>query len=69
MIPTLTLTKTTSGWWILGDDSGPMGPFDTRKEAESDRQGVLRFYHHPEDITSDRQPLSYPEIPDSCRHP
>ena len=53
MTPTLTITRNTTGWWILGDDYGPMGPYSTRAEAESDRRGVRRFYSHPDDITSD----------------
>lgn len=31
-------------WWVVGiKDVPPMGPYDTKAEAESDRVGVARF--------------------------
>lgn len=42
---TLQLKKIGNKWWILGDaDAGPMGPYDNRKDAESDKRGVEEFY-------------------------
>lgn len=41
---TLHLKKIGSKWWILGDHNGPMGPYDTRKDAEADKRGVEDFY-------------------------
>jgi len=43
--PTLIVKRLGKYWWILGDeDAGPMGPYDTKAEAEDDRKGVKRFY-------------------------
>lgn len=34
-------------WWIVGnDDYGPIGPYETKQEAEDDRRGLNRFYRH-----------------------
>ncbi len=51
-------------WWITGDDEiGPMGPYDSRKEAEEDRRGVARFQKFVvrdgdmEFLTSDGKPM------------
>lgn len=45
MIPKLRLMPFRGRWWIVGDrDAGPMGRYDTKAEAESDRRGVLRTY-------------------------
>ncbi len=55
----LTTKKLGTYWWILGDeDAGPMGPYDSRVEAEDDRVGVTRFYRHcnkPGYVTSETQ--------------
>ena len=34
-------------WWITGLECGPLGPYDTKAEAEDDRKGVARFYGVP----------------------
>jgi hypothetical protein len=33
-------------WVIFTDDREPIGPYDTKAEAESDRKGLERFYRH-----------------------
>lgn len=33
-------------WWIVGHEDGPMGPYDTKKEADEDRIGVNRSMRH-----------------------
>lgn len=47
---TLAATLTTSGvigeWWVHGMDDGPIGPYETRAEADEDRAGVQRFLRH-----------------------
>ena len=41
----LEVKQLGSHWWILGDeDAGPMGPYNSRGDAEEDRRGVLRFH-------------------------
>lgn len=32
------------GWWIVGLDCGPTGPYATRAEAQSDLSGLRRWY-------------------------
>lgn len=29
-------------WWITGDDEGPFGPYNTKREADEDRRGLTR---------------------------
>ena len=51
--PTITLTIVRHGahWWLVGDrDAGPMGPYQTKAEAESARQGLLRAYRADPDV-------------------
>jgi len=39
----LFLKKFGGKWWIMGrDGEGPWGPYDNRKEANEDRQGIVR---------------------------
>lgn len=45
-------------WIIWTDDKEPIGPYDTKAEAESDRAGMERFYKlhdKPGYITSDKK--------------
>ena len=40
----LTVKRFGEGHWeVLGLESGPVGPYDNRAEAESDRVGLERF--------------------------
>jgi len=47
-------------WWIVGDpEVGPMGPYGSRADAESDRRGMElfdRYGHLPGFVTSEIQP-------------
>ena len=36
------LAKLPGGYWILGGDCGPIGPYSTKGEAEDDRRGLVR---------------------------
>jgi hypothetical protein len=50
--------KATGKWVIWTDDKEPIGPYDSKAEAESDRAGLERFYKHghkPGYITTDRR--------------
>ncbi len=53
------IKKMGQGWWIFGDESaGPMGPYDTKAEAESDACGLRRFNRHenePGYVTSEKR--------------
>jgi len=54
----LRLKKLGKSWWIVGHPDGPMGPYDTRREAEEDRRGVNRFNRYqnePGFLTSERR--------------
>jgi len=43
----LELKKMGRSWWVIGDDEvGPMGPYETKTEAETCRIGMSRFYRH-----------------------
>lgn len=34
-------------WWIVGDaEYGPIGPYDNKADAESDKRGLRRFEKH-----------------------
>ena len=57
---TLTVKRMGRWWWITGynaeDWDGPIGPYDTKAEGESDARGIRRFirYHdEPGFMTSD----------------
>ena len=41
--PNLTVTRNCNAWWIHGYLDGPVGPYSTKAEAESDMRGLLRF--------------------------
>jgi hypothetical protein len=44
-IPDLRIVRLDGKWEIRNGDTGDLiGPYDTRKEAEEDRQGLKRFY-------------------------
>jgi len=46
-IPKLRLVPVGIDWWIVGDDdAGPMGPYETKPEAESDKRGLTRGYRY-----------------------
>ena len=50
--------EATGKWVIWTDDKEPVGPYDTKAEAESDRVGMERFIRHqnkPGYITADRK--------------
>ena len=59
-LPKLSLTRKADGWWIVGlraADCPEAGPYDTRREADLDRVGLLRTYrfeHVPGFVTCDR---------------
>ncbi len=39
----LRVTRLGEHFWIVGDEEeGPYGPYDNRKEAETDKRGLLR---------------------------
>lgn len=38
-----TYRKAEDGWWIIGFEV-PMGPYETKAEAEDDARGVKRFH-------------------------
>lgn len=38
--------EATGKWIIWTDDKKAVGPYDTKKEAESDRAGMERFLLH-----------------------
>ena len=39
----MNITQTAGKWWI--DDEGePVGPYDTKAEADDTRRGLERFY-------------------------
>ena len=40
----VVIKKDATGWWIFGFECGPLGPYVTRAEAVSDRDGLTRFY-------------------------
>jgi hypothetical protein len=44
--PTLTVARRAGDWWVLGDPSGDLGPYDKKAEAVDDRRGLLAFYRH-----------------------
>lgn len=40
----LAVVRRDGKWWILDeDDPEPIGPYDTRAEAETDARGLRRF--------------------------
>lgn len=39
----LTLAPHNTAWWIQGHPDGPIGPYNTKAEAKTDRRGLLRF--------------------------
>ena len=44
-----TIQMPDSGeWWIVNvpDSISECGPYDTRKDAETDRIGLVRFFNH-----------------------
>ncbi len=49
MIPKLSVKQIGSKWWIVGLDYGPIGPYDTQREAEEIRVRLLRFYRHKDE--------------------
>lgn len=44
------LQKRTDGWWILGFECGPVGPYETKAEATDDQRGLTRFYEENPDL-------------------
>ena len=50
-------TQAPNGKWIIWLDGGePVGPYDTKAEAEDDRKGMARFYKYvnkPDFMTTD----------------
>lgn len=38
------LERRSDGWWILGFECGPVGPYETKAEAQEDQRGLVRFY-------------------------
>lgn len=50
---TLTVRKMGRRWWIVGYEDeefdGPMGPYNTKVEAESGARGVRRFLRHQDE--------------------
>lgn len=38
------LSRSDDGWWILGYECGPLGPYETKSLAAEDMAGVRRFY-------------------------
>jgi len=57
MMTKMKIRKQGKRWWIVGRDQ-PIGPYDTRAEAEADRRGMARFDRYcdePGFITSERQ--------------
>lgn len=56
--PGLQLVHREDAWWI--EDYGEFyGPYDTKKEAEEDRRGLIRFYKNEGKkgyVTTDHRP-------------
>jgi len=54
----MKLKERSDGFWITGLPKGPdCGPYNTRKEADSDRRGMERFLRHEREegfVTVDR---------------
>ena len=47
-----------TGKWLIWDNHGAYGPYDTKAEAESDRLGMERFIRHghkPGFLTTDKK--------------
>ena len=42
------ITKRRRGFWILGFDCGPVGPYKYKYEAEEDLRGLIRWYNDDE---------------------
>lgn len=51
------VTQTPNGKWIIWNSGRPIGPYDSKGEAESDMRGLERFEKYkdtPGYITSDK---------------
>ena len=47
LIPKLYLIQQGFHWWITGNkETGAIGPYPNKKEAEDDRRGLMRFYRN-----------------------
>lgn len=58
-LPQLTVARLPGGWWIVGDEYGPMGPYERKADAEADRAGLIRYARHehkPGYVTSEPKP-------------
>lgn len=54
----MKIVQVKGKWIIFTDDKEPIGPYDSKAEAESDRAGMERFLRHghkPGYITTDTQ--------------
>ena len=52
----LSLRKIGRQWWIIGDPTGPIGPYRNKVEAADIRRGLRRFekfQNRPGYMTSD----------------
>ncbi len=49
MIPKLAVKRIGPKWWIVGLDYGPMGPWDSDREAKEVRVRLLWFYRHKDE--------------------
>lgn len=45
--PALTCVRRGAAWWIISYEE-PVGPYETKREAEDDRRGLLRFERYGE---------------------
>ena len=39
----MIVKKLGQHWWIISDEYGMMGPYDTKSEANSDKKGIAIF--------------------------
>lgn len=50
-LPKYKFSERSDGWWMIGSNGDECGPYETRKLADEDRLGLLRFYsENPEYI-------------------
>lgn len=62
-MPEYYLTYRDHCWWICenpADPEGPIGPYDTKKEAEEDMIGMRRFHRneHRRGFVTSQKPLT-----------
>ena len=39
----MLIKKLGTSWWIISDEYGPMGPYEKKEDAVSDKKGIARF--------------------------